>query len=47
MSIHVPDPEAYDVFAGLFDLLIEEYYAGFRTDDVHSNLDWGKPEKTE
>jgi len=45
MSIHVLDPKAYDVFTGLFDPLIEEYYADFRTDDVHSDLDWDNLKK--
>lgn len=43
VSVYAPDPEAYDVFR-LFDPLIEDY-DGFRTDDVHCDLDWGKPEK--
>jgi len=47
MSIHVPDSEAYDVFTGFVRSPDRGVYAGFRTDDVHSDLDWGKPEKTE
>lgn len=45
VGIYTYDPKAYNVFRRVFDPVIEEYHSGFRTDDVHSDLDWGESEK--
>lgn len=45
VGIYAPDPKAYDVFAELFDPVIEEYHVDFKPDDVHPDPDWGEPEK--
>ncbi|CAL7944540.1 unnamed protein product [Xylocopa violacea] len=44
VGVYAPDQHAYDVFAPLFDPVIEEYHAGFTSNDVHPDLDWGTPE---
>ncbi|XP_046467152.1 arginine kinase [Neodiprion pinetum] len=43
IGIYAPDPEAYTVFAELFDPIIEDYHGGFGPDDIHPLPDWGKP----
>ena len=37
------DPEAYAVFAALFDPIIEDYHKGFKPTDVHPPPNWGDP----
>ncbi|KAK2588780.1 hypothetical protein KPH14_001659 [Odynerus spinipes] len=41
IGLYAPDPESYDVFAELFDPVIEEYHHGFAKDAVHPDVDWG------
>lgn len=43
IGVYAADPEAYSVFAELFDPIIEEYHGGFGPKDVHPPLDWGNP----
>ena len=43
IGVYAPDPEAYSVFADLFDPIIEEYHGGFSPRDVHPPSDWGNP----
>lgn len=43
VGIYAADPEAYNVFADLFDPIIEEYHMGFGKDAVHPELNWGDP----
>ncbi|KAG7204457.1 hypothetical protein KM043_004892 [Ampulex compressa] len=43
VGLYAPDPEAYDLFAELFDPVIEEYHGHFLPGDVHPELDWGEP----
>lgn len=43
VGIYAADPEAYNVFADLFDPIIEEYHMGFSKDAVHPELNWGDP----
>ncbi|XP_030373389.1 arginine kinase-like [Scaptodrosophila lebanonensis] len=35
VGIYAPDPEAYTVFADLFDPIIEDYHRGFKKTDKH------------
>ncbi|KAK9873797.1 hypothetical protein WA026_002156 [Henosepilachna vigintioctopunctata] len=41
VGIYAPDPEAYSVFARIFDPIIEDYHIGFTSKDKHPPLDWG------
>ncbi|CAK9810696.1 Arginine kinase [Anthophora quadrimaculata] len=41
VGIYAADQHAYDVFASLFDPVIEEYHGDFTSNDVHPPLDWG------
>ncbi|XP_017795754.1 PREDICTED: arginine kinase-like, partial [Habropoda laboriosa] len=41
VGLYAADQHAYDVFAGLFDPVIEEYHGDFTSNDVHPPLDWG------
>lgn len=43
IGIYAADVEAYNVFADLFDPIIEEYHIGFPKDAVHPELNWGDP----
>lgn len=43
VGIYAPDPEAYDVFARIFDPIIENYHGGFRECDTNPELNWGDP----
>ncbi|OAD52723.1 Arginine kinase [Eufriesea mexicana] len=45
VGLYAPDQHAYDVFAALFDPVIEEYHGDFTSTDVHPDLDWGEPEQ--
>ncbi|XP_003402706.2 arginine kinase-like [Bombus terrestris] len=45
VGVYAPDQNAYDVFAALFDSVIEEYHINFTSSDVHPDLDWGEPEQ--
>ncbi|XP_017877076.1 arginine kinase-like isoform X2 [Ceratina calcarata] len=45
VGVYAPDQHAYDVFAGLFDAIIEEYHMNFTSSDVHPDLDWGSAEE--
>lgn len=45
VGLYAADQQAYDVFKDLFDPVIEEYHGDFKHDDVHPQLDWGKPEE--
>jgi hypothetical protein len=40
LGIYAPDPEAYLVFADLFDPVIGEYHLGFKPSDHQPPLDW-------
>lgn len=40
-GIYAPDPDAYKVFADLFDPIIEDYHMGFKKTDRHPASDWG------
>ena len=41
IGVYACDPEAYTLFAPLFDPIIEEYH-GFKKDDNHPACDWGE-----
>ncbi|KAK4873346.1 hypothetical protein RN001_015375 [Aquatica leii] len=41
IGIYAPDAEAYDVFAELFDPVIEDYHIGFTKTSKHPQSDWG------
>jgi arginine kinase len=41
IGVYACDPEAYTVFAGLFDPIIEEYHEGFKSTDIHPAANWG------
>ncbi|KAL3288676.1 hypothetical protein HHI36_003109 [Cryptolaemus montrouzieri] len=41
IGIYAPDPEAYSVFAPLFDPIIEDYHMGFTPQNSHPPLNWG------
>lgn len=41
VGIYAPDPEAYVVFASLFNSIIQDYHGGFGPEDKHPKLDWG------
>jgi len=43
IGLYAPDAEAYEVFADLFDPVIEEYHGGFKKTDVHPSCDFGDP----
>ncbi|XP_012266545.2 arginine kinase-like [Athalia rosae] len=43
VGIYAPDPEAYTLFAELFDPIIEDYHGGFTSKDIHPLPDWGSP----
>lgn len=43
VGVYAPDPEAYSVFAQLFDLIIQDYHGGFGPSDVHPAMDFGDP----
>lgn len=45
VGVYAPDQHAYDVFAELFDAIIEEYHMNFTSADVHPDLDWGSAEE--
>ncbi|XP_034189731.1 arginine kinase [Osmia lignaria lignaria] len=45
VGLYAPDQEAYDVFADLFDPVIDEYHNGFKSDNVHPALEWGIAEE--
>ncbi|XP_063993070.1 arginine kinase isoform X1 [Diachasmimorpha longicaudata] len=40
-GIYAPDAEAYNVFADIFDPMIEEYHGGFKKTDKHPPKDFG------
>lgn len=44
VGLYAPDAEAYEVFADLFDPIIEEYHGGFKKTDKHPASDFGNPE---
>lgn len=41
IGVYACDPEAYTLYAPLFDPIIEEYH-GFKKDDNHPACDWGE-----
>ncbi|KAF5299702.1 hypothetical protein FQA39_LY11497 [Lamprigera yunnana] len=41
VGIYAADPEAYEVFAELFDKIIEDYHMGFGKTDKHPPSCWG------
>uniref|UniRef100_A0A1Y1KJ50 arginine kinase n=1 Tax=Photinus pyralis TaxID=7054 RepID=A0A1Y1KJ50_PHOPY len=41
VGIYAPDAEAYDVFADIFDPIIEDYHMGFAKKDRHPPSNWG------
>ncbi|KAJ3662669.1 hypothetical protein Zmor_007007 [Zophobas morio] len=41
IGVYAPDPEAYTLFADLFDPIIDEYHGGFKKGDHHPPSDWG------
>ncbi|XP_076282453.1 arginine kinase isoform X1 [Lasioglossum baleicum] len=41
VGLYAPDQASYDVFADLFDPVIEEYHGDFTRENVHPELDWG------
>ncbi|XP_967811.3 arginine kinase [Tribolium castaneum] len=41
IGVYAPDPEAYTVFAELFDPIINEYHGGFKKTDQHPASTWG------
>lgn len=41
VGIYAPDAEAYTVFSGIFDPIIEDYHKGFKSTDKHPAKDWG------
>lgn len=41
VGIYAPDPEAYTVFAPLFNAVIEDYHLGFSPTQIHPPLEWG------
>lgn len=43
VGMYAADPETYNVFADLFDPIIEEYHTGFAKDAIHPELSWGDP----
>lgn len=43
IGIYAPDPEAYTLFAELFDPIIEDYHGGFGPSDIHPLPNWGNP----
>ncbi|XP_044746540.1 arginine kinase-like [Coccinella septempunctata] len=42
IGIYAPDPEAYAVFAPLFDAIIQDYHLGFSPAQTHPPLEWGE-----
>ncbi|XP_052894749.1 arginine kinase 1-like [Anopheles moucheti] len=47
VGLYAADPEAYSVFAELFDPLIVEYHGGFGAEDKQPALSWGDPTELE
>ncbi|XP_058806285.1 arginine kinase-like [Phymastichus coffea] len=45
IGAYASDPCAYDVFADLFNPIIEEYHEGFNADQIHPPTNWGDPTK--
>ncbi|XP_012143752.1 arginine kinase [Megachile rotundata] len=45
VGLYAPDQLAYDVFADLFDPMIEEYHGDFKPTHVHPDLEWGTAEE--
>lgn len=43
VGIYAPDPESYNVFAELFNPIIEDYHKGFGKDDQHPAPFFGEP----
>ncbi|XP_011501058.1 PREDICTED: arginine kinase-like [Ceratosolen solmsi marchali] len=43
IGVYACDPEAYTIFAALFDPIIEEYHEGFKPMDIHPPANWGDP----
>ncbi|KAJ8926968.1 hypothetical protein NQ314_020625 [Rhamnusium bicolor] len=41
VGIYAADPEAYTLFAELFDPIIQDYHLGFKKSDTHPATDWG------
>ncbi|KAF5289659.1 hypothetical protein FQR65_LT11776 [Abscondita terminalis] len=41
IGVYAPDADAYEVFAELFDHIIEDYHMGFTKSDKHPPSDWG------
>lgn len=41
VGIYAPDPDAYSVFADLFDPIINDYHRGFNKNDKHPPKNWG------
>ncbi|KAH8234669.1 hypothetical protein KR032_001531 [Drosophila birchii] len=41
VGVYAPDPEAYTVFADLFDPIIEDYHKGFCKTATHPDIDFG------
>lgn len=41
VGVYAADPEAYKVFADLFDPIIEDYHAGFKKSDHHPPSHFG------
>lgn len=44
IGVYAPDPESYETFRQLFDPIIHDYHAGFRSTDVQPKLEWGDSE---
>ncbi|XP_043277717.1 arginine kinase-like [Venturia canescens] len=44
IGVYAPDPESYETFRELFDPIIHDYHAGFRSMDVQPKLEWGDGE---
>ncbi|XP_059086405.1 arginine kinase-like isoform X1 [Tigriopus californicus] len=44
VGVYAPDPEAYGVFANLFDPIIEDYHGGFSKSQKHPPSHFGNPE---
>ncbi|KZC04591.1 PREDICTED: arginine kinase-like [Dufourea novaeangliae] len=45
VGLYAADQQSYDIFAELFDPVIEEYHGNFTPQDVHPELDWGSSEE--
>jgi len=44
IGVYAPDPDAYTVFADLFDPIIQDYHGGFEKTDDQPPKDFGNPD---